>query len=398
MKKNRARIFICFSIIYTITIYTVTALEITVPKFNFGISGAKQPESSSQFSIVQESSINFRLLHGERFYSDLNLALYVPDVLRFFHPQEQERTPGQFTFIDFSLNFPNLGGKPLILSIFTGQHQSLTGAHYSFDFLKHGIRPVKMYENDSAALFTPPHPREAVGISFAGLTSNTGYFGSSFSWNGRIKKTEQEYGIYAQGGAFSNIALTNTYFSFHITDNAAKISGAASVSVLFIPHNNVGIFTQFGLHKTNFRSPTLKQDVIGNIYAFFEPRIALEHVNFDFTFFVSKIRNPQDNGFFPVSPLIKPFNIVYNELYGGANIFFGFGNMEVDKMQGGFHSFVAMPATRPVNIPSLLIALTPFYTLNIGPCDIDLRCSVYPLLYATPASMFEGKIALKRNL
>ncbi|UTC58595.1 hypothetical protein ABK01_10225 [Treponema sp. OMZ 305] len=393
MKKNIMRIFVCFSIIYT-----AAAVEFNVPKFNFGISGAKQPGSSSQFSIVQESSINFRLLHGERFYSDLNLALYVPDVLRFFHPEQQSRTPGQFTFIDFSLNFPNLGGKPLILSIFTGEHQSLTGERYSFDFLKHGMRPVKMYENDIAALFTPPRPRESVGISAAGLILNTGYVGGSFGWNGRIKKTEQEYGIYTQGGVFSNAAITNTYLSFHITDNAAKISGAASLSVLFIPHNNVAIFTQVGLHKTNFRSATLKQDVIGNIYAFFEPRIMLEHVNFDFTFFVSKIRDTQSGRLFPVTPLIKPFTIIHNELYGGLNMFFGFGNIEFDKMQGGFHSFVAMPITRPVNIQSMLIALTPFYTWNIGPCDLDLRCSIYPLLYATPTSMFEAKIALKRNL
>ena len=79
-------------------------------------------------------------------------------------------------------------------------------------------------------------------------------------------------------------------------------------------------------------------------------------------------------------------------------MFFGFGNMEVDKMQGGFYSFVALPISNRVTIPSILITLTPFYTLNIGPCDLDIRCSVYPLLYATPASMFEGKIALKRSL
>ncbi len=392
MKKNLARIFICFSIIYT-----AAALEITVPQFNFGISAAKPPTSSSQFTIVQESSISFRLLHGERFYSDLNLALYVPDVLRFFHPQEKTRKPGEFTFIDFSLNFPNIGGKPLLLSIFTGKHQSLTGAHYSLDFLKHGICPVKMYENDSATLFTPPQPREAVGISCAGLISNIGYLGGSFGWNGAIKD-QQEYGVYAQGGAFSNIAITNAYLSFHTTDKAAEISLATSVFVLFTIHDNVGIFTQLGLHKTNFRSPTLQQDAIGNIFAFFEPRIALDRMNFDFTFFVSKIRDPQHNGFFPASPLIKPFNIAYNKLYGGLNMFFGFGNMEIDKMQGGFHSFVAMPVTGSVTIPSVLIAVTPFYTLNIGHCDLDLRCSVYPLLYATPVSMFEGKIALKRNL
>ena len=67
-------------------------------------------------------------------------------------------------------------------------------------------------------------------------------------------------------------------------------------------------------------------------------------------------------------------------------------------MQGGFHGLVATPITRSVDISSILIAVTPFYTLNIGLCDIDFRCSVYPLLYATPASMFEGKVAFKRNL
>lgn len=393
MKKYITRIFVCFSIIYA-----AAALEITVPECNFGILMGKPQSSSSKFSIIQESSINFRLLHGESFYSDLNFSLYVPDVLRFFHPQEQMRTPGQFTFIDFSLNFPRLGGKPLALSIFTGRHPSLTGARYSSDFLKHDIRPVKMYETDISSLFTPPHPREAAGISFAGLISNTGYIGGSFGWNGRIKKNEQEYGIYIQGGTFSNSALTNAYISSHITDNMAAVSCAASGSVLFTVDDTVNIFMQLGLHKTNFRSPTLKKDVVGNLFAFFEPRVTFDHVNLDFTFFASKIRDPQSNGFFPVAPLIKPFAVAYNELYGGLNIFCGFGNLEFDKMQGGFHGLVATPITRSVDISSILIAVTPFYTLNIGLCDIDFRCSVYPLLYATPASMFEGKVAFKRNL
>lgn len=392
MKKHIAHIFVCFSIIYA-----AAALEISVPEFNFGVSAAKQPSSSSQFTIIQESSINFRLLHGERFYSDLNLALYVDDILRFFTPQLSKRTPGQFTFINFSLNFPSIGNKPLILSLFTGQDKSLTGEHYSSGFLKHGIRPIKMYENDSAILFTPVKPRESAGFSFAGRISNTGYLGASFGWNGEIKD-KQEYGIYAQGGAFSNIALTNAYLSFHVADKATELSLAGSAAVLFTVHDSVGIFTQLGLHKTNLNNTTLQQDAAGNIYAFFEPRISLEHASFDFTFFMSKIRDPQQNGFFPSAPLIKPFNILYNELYGGLNIFFGFGSMDLDKMQGGFHGLVARPITRQVTTASVLVAITPFYTVNIGLCDLDIRCSVYPLLYTAPASMFEGKIALKRNL
>ena len=177
MKKIIAHIVICFSMIYT-----VAALEVIVPAFNFGILAGK-PDSSTEFTVVQESSINFRLLHGERFYSDLNLALYIPDILHFFDPDQLARTQGKFTLIDFSLNFPNLAGKPLILSIFTGQHQSIIGSRYSFDFLKHGIRPTRMYEHDVAALFTPPHPREGLGVSFAGLILNVGYAGGSFSWN-----------------------------------------------------------------------------------------------------------------------------------------------------------------------------------------------------------------------
>ena len=392
MKKIIAHIVICFSMIYT-----VAALEVIVPAFNFGILAGK-PDSSTEFTVVQESSINFRLLHGERFYSDLNLALYIPDILHFFDPDQLARIPGEFTLIDFSLNFPNFIGKPMILSIFTGQHQSLTGTHYSFDFLKHGIRPTRMYEHDVAALFTPPHPREGLGVSFAGLILNVGYAGGSFSWNGGLKD-KQEYSIYAQGGIFSPIAITNANFSFHITDKATKVSFATAASVLFTINDTVNIFTQLGLHKTDFRSATLKQDIIGNIFAFFEPRIALDYADFDFTFFVSKVRDTQSGSIFPTAPLVKQsFTSAQNELYGGLNMFFGFGNMDFDKMQGGFHAFLALPITRPTTISVAALAFTPFYTLRIGPCDLDFRFSCYPLLYATPASMFEGKIALKRSL
>ena len=93
MKKIIAHIVICF-----LMIYTVAALEVIVPAFNFGILAGK-PDSSTEFTVVQESSINFRLLHGERFYSDLNLALYIPDILHFFDPDQLMRTPGKFTLI-----------------------------------------------------------------------------------------------------------------------------------------------------------------------------------------------------------------------------------------------------------------------------------------------------------
>ena len=96
MKKNILRI-----VLPVLTMYAAAALEMTVPEFHFGVLVAKQP-NEKQFSIVQESAINFRLLQGERFYSDLNLSLHIPDIIRFFHPQQYARSIGQFAFADFS--------------------------------------------------------------------------------------------------------------------------------------------------------------------------------------------------------------------------------------------------------------------------------------------------------
>jgi len=391
MKKMIIRV-----ILYLSVVYTITALEITVPKFNFSVSTAKQPDEQ-KFGIVQESSINLRLLHGERFYGDLGLSLHLPDIIHFFHPQQQERSLGQFVFVDFSLNFPRLGGNPLSLSVFTGRHPSLSGAQYGFDFLKHGIRPVGMYTHASASSFLPPAEQESVGISFAGLVSNTGYLGFSFGWNAQIGD-KQEYGIYMQGGTFSHTALIDTSISVHLTERLKALSLNTALSVLFTIHDNFSIFTQFGLHKTDFRSATLKEEALGNIFAFFEPRIHTTHSNFDFTFFASKMNDKSSVGFFPATPLLKPFNAVYNEPYGGLNIFCGFGNREIDTLQGGLHLLAAVRIKKPKDVSSMLIAATPFFTVNIGLCDLDFRVSVYPLAYATPLSMFEGKVSLKRDL
>jgi len=390
MKKKLVYILSCF-----LVVYGAFALELTVPEFHFDVMAGKPLGSKDSFTIAQESSVHFRLLQGERFYSDLAIGMHIADIVKFFHPHQEKRSLGQWAFADFSLNFPRLAGRYLSLSVFTGRHQSLTGGSYSFDFLKHGIRPVKAYGNDSAHWFLPQSARESVGVSFAGLIANSGYLGASFGWNAQIKD-KQEYGVYMQGGAFSNIALTNAYVSVHLADGVREVSLDTALSVLFTLHDNFSLFTQLGLHKTNMRSPALKDEALNNLFGFFEPRVHLDHINFDFTFFVSKIETAYTP--FPRAPLMKMFSGSSGDLYGGLNIFSGFGSLELDKVQGGFHILAAANIKNIKDTTALLVAAVPFFTVNIGPCDLDFRVTVYPLAYTTPLSMFEGKIALKRTL
>lgn len=389
MKKKILRI-----VLPVLTMYAAVALEVTVPEFHFGVLVAKQP-GSEQFSIVHESAINFRLLQGERFYSDLNLSLYIPDIVRFFHPQQTARSLGQFAFADFSLNFPRLGGHFLSLSLFTGRHRSLTGVQYGLDFLKYRIRPVRMYDADVSAAFLPADAQESIGVSFAGMVSSSSYLGISAGWNAFIKD-KQEYGVYLQGGGFSNAAVVNTYCALHLTDKASEISVDTAVSLLFSIHDAFSLFMQAGLHKTNVRSSSIKDEALKNIFAFVEPRIHLRYANIDFTFFVSKIG--RRNHLFPRAPLLQSFSSIMNELYSGFNIFFGIGNMEIDKIQGGTHFLIAANTKKIKDVSAMVIAATPFFTVDLGPCDLDFRVSIYPLAYTAPLSMFEGKIAVKRTL
>lgn len=389
MKKNILRIMLP-----VLTMYAAAALEMTVPEFHFGVLVAKQP-NEKQFSIVQESAINFRLLQGERFYSDLNLSLHIPDIIRFFHPQQYARSIGQFAFADFSLNFPRIGGRFLSLSLFTGRHRSLTGVQYGSDFLKYGMRPVRMYDSDVSAAFLPTDARESLGVSFAGMVSSSGYLGISAGWNAQIKD-EQEYGVYLQGGGFSNGTLMNAYGALHLTDKATAISVDTAFSALFNIYDAFSLFMQTGLHKTNVNSTALKDEALKNMFAFIEPRVHLRYVNLDFTFFTSKISNR--NHIFPTAPLLQSFSKGTDELYGGLNIFLGIGSMEIDKMQGGTHFLIAANTKKIKDVSAMAIAATPYFTVDIGPCDLDFRVTIYPLAYATPLSMFEGKIALKRTL
>ena len=389
MKKKLLRI-----VLPLLTMYAAAALEIAVPEFHFGVLVAKKP-GNEKFSIVHESAINFRLLQGERFYSDLNLSFHIPDIVRFFHPQQNARSLGQLAFVDFSLNFPRLGGHFLSLSLFTGRHRSLTGIQYGLDFLKYRVRPVRMYDADVSCAFLPADAQESIGVSLAGMVSSSGYLGASVGWNALIKD-KQEYSMYLQGGGFSNVALINTYCALHLTDKASAISIDTALSVLFSIHDTFSLFTQAGLHKTNVRSAALKDDISKNVFAFVEPRIHLRHANIDFTFFASKISSR--NHLFPKAPLLQSFSSMADELYSGLNIFFGIGSMESDKVQGGTHFLIAANVKKIKEASAMAIAATPFFTVDLGPCDLDFRVSIYPLAYTTPLSMFEGKVAVKRTL
>ena len=72
--------------------------------------------------------------------------------------------------------------------------------------------------------------------------------------------------------------------------------------------------------------------------------------------------------------------------------------MEIDKVQGGTHFLIAANTKKIKDVSAMVIAATPYFSVDIGPCDLDFRVTIYPLAYATPLSMFEGKIALKRTL
>lgn len=392
MKKYVLKVLFCLVIVSM-----GTALELTVPEFDFSLLVGK-PSTAKKIDITQISSVNFRLLHGERFYSDLGFSIHIPNILHFFHPRPEARSLGQFAFLNFSLNFPRLGGIPMSLSLFTGHHPSLAGTQYIKDFFKYTLQPVRMAECDLAACFLPCDGWEGVGISFAGLTGNASYLGTSFGWNAALKE-RQEYGMYIQGGSLSsNIVLTHGFGAFHISDKAKHISLTGSLSLLFNIHENFSIYTQAGLHKTDLRSSAIKKDILHNLFVFFEPRISLYRMNFDFTFFASSIREQRIMNFFPAAPLIKPFLFNRNDLFGGVNLFFGFGSMEVDNLQGGFHVLTAVNINDPKNKSSLLVAVTPFFTVDAGPCTFDFRVGIFPMLYKQPASMFEGKIAVKRSL
>lgn len=383
-------------LVWLFVISASSAVEVSMPTFDFSLLIAKQP-GAQQVNLMQSSAADFRLLHGDRFYSDLGLAFYIPDLLNFFHPQPENRSAGQFAFLNFSLNFPRLGGHPLSLALFTGAHPSLAGIYYCFDFLKHKMPPVRMTDSDISSLFLPPEQREHLAISLAGMVGNSGYMGASFGWNAQIKQ-KQAYGIYIQGGGFSNHVLANNMISLHISDKAEEISLGAALSLLFTLTEHFSIYTEAGLKKTNLRSQALTADLIGNLFAFFEPKVHLQRMNLDFTFFASGIREGHRPAAFPHIPLLKPFMFKQNDLFGGLNTFLGIGNMELDKLQGGMHILAAVNIHNPQNIKAFVFALTPFFTADIGLCNLDIRATVFPLGYADPASMVEGKISFKRDL
>ena len=390
MKKNTAKVFVCLFIISV-----AAALEITVPEFYIGLHGAKYPGMSG-VSFYQESAIKFRLLQGKRFYSDFDTALNIPNPAGFFHPDKDIRSLGEFSFFNFSLNFPHMSGRPLSFAIFTGVHPSLTGQQQSFDLLKHGTMPVRMADSDISSCFLPPLVRENIGLSLSGLIANSGYLGASFGWNAKTSAA-QEYGLYLQTGLFANTVIFNTFAAAHTTGTAEKVSVSADASFLFPIQDYFSLYLGTGLSKTDVRDPAVQHTLLSNTYVFFEPRLRFAHADIDVTFFVSSIKMTNRTGVFP-SRLLTPFSYRNNDLYAGCNIFAAVGYPDIERLQGGCHLLTAINIYDAKNSSSLVCAVTPFFAVYLGPCSIDLRATVFPLAYTQPESMVEGKISIKRDL
>lgn len=98
-----------------------------------------------------------------------------------------------------------------------------------------------------------------------------------------------------------------------------------------------------------------------NVHILFEPRIKGEYQDVSFTFFYSPVEENNTN-------------------YLGANLLWGIGNMEKQKMRGGISLLGCFNPEDPGTITPFSFSVTPFYSIMKGDFIFQVAATLNPLL------------------
>lgn len=302
-------------------------------------------------------------------YFDLSLDLNIKKLPSFFHILPEKRTAGDFKFLNASLNFPNLGSKYLSLALFWGKYDELGSETIMNEYVKRRLIPSEFRKFYPASVFKPNTDVEGMGFALYGAGSS-GFYGGIYSyWNNKTGK-DFAYANDLRFGGYADYFVFDFFAGFSAKRNLRDSKLRFGITG-FLEAEEYGIYFEGGL--AEFKLIGVNSKVLqSRFYVLFEPRVRKKIFNGAFSFFMSPIFNVPDS--------FKTGN-TDNSALVGLNSLFGFGDLDVYGLNGGFSVLTTLDMKNISNVTPFSLSVSPFITARIGKVELDARLPLNPLKY-----------------
>ncbi len=311
-------------------------------------------------------------LNGSGYFS-------IPDTIRFFHTDENEREIGYVYFEGASAELPNFLDSPLTWVFYTGRYDDLGSDTLMRKELNDGIDYPRFGSSALASLFSSHGELRGTGFGIQSVPGNGPAVLALYgSWNGAAWNEAEERND-AQVSFVTDTVRFNAFGGMRIRliSSDTKLRAGFTASLGDTGGNEV--FVQLGL--LDFTPGT---GLERKAYLIFEPRIHAEHADFAMGFFSS-----------PLYSDTEATDASYEGTYIGTNLLIAVGSLELDRVRGGLSISGAFDPENPGSVSPLTFSLNPFISFAISDYVLDTSISINPLRLADPATAGEIRVSLK---
>lgn len=360
------------ALIFSLFLFSNAGLyALWLPAYPFEVSyslysGDKKGDVSNFLHI--NAGLRFEAL--KQVYFDLS---FLGDI--FLHVNKKNGLYGEMLqkdareFLNASINFPSITGLPLSLSFFFGKYDELG----SFSILREHVKSLASsspsMKSYPANIFRPNLDVKGLGLALYGAASNGFYTGFYTYWNAKNQDAFVYTNDFRFGFSYSTFSF-ESFLGFVAKKNAGDFRLKAGL-VGNIDIDEYELFFEMGFAELAFQKMSFAH-LASQFYVLFEPRVQREFFNASVSFFMS-------------SPFQLPKDLESKKLrntnFLGFNLLFGFGNLEMHKMNGGFSLLTAVNLFNITEVTPFTFSIAPFFTFSLHELEFNMRMPINPLLY-----------------
>ena len=381
MRKAPLIVFLC--LVYILSTKRVDALCLPAYPFEFSYS-IYSGENKGDVTNLLRINAGIRLETMKAMYFDIffkgDLILHMNKQKGFYADLFQKDIQD---FLNASVNFPNMVGRRISLSLFFGKYDELGSDSILREHLKSSASASVFMRSYPANVFRPNLDISGVGLAIYGASSNGFYTGFYSYWNAKINSELTYTNDLRFGFSYSSFSF-ESFIGFLIKKNAKdfrmRLGVMGSINI-----EEYELFFEMGFARLALQNLGW-EELNSQFYVLFEPRITRRLFNLAISFFMS-------------SPFQLPSDLESNKLrstnFIGFNLLLGLGNLEEHKVNGGFSLLTSVNLLNFTEVTPFTFSIGPFITTKIA--DVELSCKIpfNPLMYANLRRAIMAQVSVK---
>lgn len=303
----------------------------------------------------------------------------LPDTLRFFHGDLEERTLGYALFKGASAEMPLFLGSGLDAALFTGIYTDPSSDDLLRRYQKKSIEPPRMTANLAARLLPVSLPVEGTGIALAGVPGNGNTALALYSyWDGKPLDRSVIRNDFRAAMAAESLRC-NLFAGSRLSAATADVRLRGALTASFGNSDRAEFFAGLGV-----RDITPGSDMERKAYLMFEPRLRGDWHEFAFSFFSAPMYAVENDG-----------TETYGGTFFGSNLLLALGSLERKGFRGGLAVSGAIDPSSPGRLTPVSFSVNPFVTLRVSDYEMDAALTVNPFWLDDPALAGELTLSLK---